>query len=749
MPKYGSYPLGTTPSGSEILLAKQSGATVGLTAQQIANLAPANFANVKSFGALGDERFITDAAITAGTAVLTSFTANFTTADNGRTIVINAGAATVLSGTYTSGATVTGATNSNVTLTGFNGGGTGTTAQLVLTGVDAIASGAALIITNAGTGYTSAPTTATIGNGIGANAATGSGTATISTVRGYAPIITTMTYVNATTVTLGTTATNTVSGVSAAIGTDDSTAIIAAVQAVYAAGGGTVYFPVGKYLMQSQLAIPNTGVGTVSQPPITLRGEGGYWDGGFSATRGKPASAIDLLYASGPKLKTNGMGELNITGMAFTNSGADTNQFIETTFTTLKVFNNSFSGAGPGLEASVTDAITLGNVSVGFQGYGTIISGNFFDKIRRGVYGGQFANAVVVRDNVWSASSGGNEAILLDGTVGGAEQNVIKGNLFELVHYRYAVNFTNSTSNTLIGNTYWDLGQTFSTTYILTGTSTGNAAFDSEPQAATDASSNGMTRIGKQIRSVDSVSIGLGNNQNPTSGQLWIVSTTNKIRLTYPSVVEMDAAVDISGYLNLTGANRYTWDNNLYASKAINIGTGGASAAFGQGVFTSKDANNGLLLSQPGVADVLLHNNASGVLAATGANGYTFDSSAKSLSATGGIGYGTGAGGTGTQATNKSTTVTLTPAAAVCGAITMNGAALAAATIVSFTLTNTAIAATDVLVLNHISGGTIGSYTLNAQCAAGSATINVRNNTAGSLSEAIVIQFALVKGVNA
>jgi len=33
--------------------------------------------------------------------------------------------------------------------------------------------------------------------------------------------------------------------------------------------------------------------------------------------------------------------------------------------------------------------------------------------------------------------------------------------------------------------------------------------------------------------------------------------------------------------------------------------------------------------------------------------------------------------------------------------------------------------------------------------AAGSATINVRNITAGSLSEAVVIKFALIKGVNA
>jgi hypothetical protein len=75
----------------------------------------------------------------------------------------------------------------------------------------------------------------------------------------------------------------------------------------------------------------------------------------------------------------------------------------------------------------------------------------------------------------------------------------------------------------------------------------------------------------------------------------------------------------------------------------------------------------------------------------------------------------------------------------------MNGAALAAGTIASFSIVNNLIAAGDVLVLNHISGGTVGSYSLNARCVAGSATIDVRNNTAGSLSEAIVIQFALIK----
>ena len=117
-------------------------------------------------------------------------------------------------------------------------------------------------------------------------------------------------------------------------------------------------------------------------------------------------------------------------------------------------------------------------------------------------------------------------------------------------------------------------------------------------------------------------------------------------------------------------------------------------------------------------------------------------------SGTAGIGYATGAGGTVTQSTNKSTAVTLNK---TCGQITMNAASLTHDTVVSFTLTNSTIAAGDVLILNHINGGTAGAYSLNAQCAAGSATINVRNLNVGNvtLSEAIVISFVVIKAVSA
>ncbi|HVQ43799.1 MAG TPA: glycosyl hydrolase family 28-related protein [Candidatus Saccharimonadia bacterium] len=113
----------------------------------------------------------------------------------------------------------------------------------------------------------------------------------------------------------------------------------------------------------------------------------------------------------------------------------------------------------------------------------------------------------------------------------------------------------------------------------------------------------------------------------------------------------------------------------------------------------------------------------------------------------GGLGYGTGAGGAITQATNKSTGVTLDK---VCGAITMNNASLNAATAVSFVLTNSNIGTFDVVHAVHGSAGTAGAYRVAVKSgSAGTCTIEVTNTTAGALGEAIVINFVVIKGVNA
>lgn len=110
--------------------------------------------------------------------------------------------------------------------------------------------------------------------------------------------------------------------------------------------------------------------------------------------------------------------------------------------------------------------------------------------------------------------------------------------------------------------------------------------------------------------------------------------------------------------------------------------------------------------------------------------------------ASGILGYATGNGGTVAQAGTKSSGVTLDK---ICGEITMDNAALAANTAVAFTLTNSTIVAADRIIVNHAGAGTFGAYNIDARSAAGSASVVVRNVTGGSLSEAIVIGFAVVK----
>ena len=107
------------------------------------------------------------------------------------------------------------------------------------------------------------------------------------------------------------------------------------------------------------------------------------------------------------------------------------------------------------------------------------------------------------------------------------------------------------------------------------------------------------------------------------------------------------------------------------------------------------------------------------------------------------LGYTANAQGSVTQLTDKTTAVTLNKSA---GRITLNAAALGATTNVSFTLNNSLISTNDVLIVT-LSGGIATAATYNCwvnSLSAGSASITLRNISAGSLSEAVVINFALI-----
>lgn len=170
-------------------------------------------------------------------------------------------------------------------------------------------------------------------------------------------------------------------------------------------------------------------------------------------------------------------------------------------------------------------------------------------------------------------------------------------------------------------------------------------------------------------------------------------------------------------------------------------GTGNVFKINGTGISAITGTGSVVLATSPTLTTPVIGVATGTSLAATG--------KITSSSPTAGIGYATGAGGVVTQATNKSTGVTLNT---LSGQITMNNASLPA-TIngVSFIVTNSTVAATDTISvsINNVNA-TAGAYMVNTHSVqAGSFAIKLVNTTAGALSEAVILNFNIVKGVAA
>lgn len=163
--------------------------------------------------------------------------------------------------------------------------------------------------------------------------------------------------------------------------------------------------------------------------------------------------------------------------------------------------------------------------------------------------------------------------------------------------------------------------------------------------------------------------------------------------------------------------------------------TNGGNLRMAANTLSSTDTNGNIALQPDGT----------GIVTFPTATGTNLNAASVRASAT--LGYATGAGGAVTQLTSKATGVTLNK---LSGQITTFNDALAATTSVSFVVTNSLIEAGDVVMLNMVSGGTVGAYEISVDAlAAGSFTVNLYNRTGGSLSEALVLNFVAIKGVSA
>ena len=108
----------------------------------------------------------------------------------------------------------------------------------------------------------------------------------------------------------------------------------------------------------------------------------------------------------------------------------------------------------------------------------------------------------------------------------------------------------------------------------------------------------------------------------------------------------------------------------------------------------------------------------------------------------GSLGYGAGAGGTVTQLTNKTTGVTLNKPS---GQITTSNSSLASGVTTSFYLINSLLSNGDNLIINCNSHA---NYSVRARVGGGAAEIIIIQNSGSTLSEAIVINYSVIKGAN-
>lgn len=149
--------------------------------------------------------------------------------------------------------------------------------------------------------------------------------------------------------------------------TDDTTAIQAAIDAASSAGGGTVFFPKGTYLITAALNLKSY---------VNLKGVVGAWNTAKGSVIKTASTTINMLYytSAGTGLVSATIENLRLEGPAsgtgrgiyLANGGGSTNPHVNVVFRNLKVV-----GVGTGIEVvclivSVFDNVTCDTCTTGF-----------------------------------------------------------------------------------------------------------------------------------------------------------------------------------------------------------------------------------------------------------------------------------------------------------------------------------------------------------------------------------------------
>ena len=236
---------------------------------------------------------------------------------------------------------------------------------------------------------------------------------------------------------------------------DDDAALVAATAAALATGQPLV-IPAGQFDFSNQWVISSDYDSFYK--PLTVICAGSDSDARSGKVIPVGGTILNFKYGGGPKIVGDGRGRVNIRGCNFYNSSTDNQAFIKGLATIWDIQNNSFWGG-----TNRNGGIIFGGNTVpppGFQGYGTIVSGNFFQRIHRIAHFHGWANGIVFTNNTVWTGSGGDTSILMDNTNTGAiSGNVVMGNIIEMLNYTNGITLSsNVVGNYFAGNGFYDPG---------------------------------------------------------------------------------------------------------------------------------------------------------------------------------------------------------------------------------------------------------------------------------------------------